>query len=205
MPLTKEEVSREEHCLKPEQGEGMFQVLKAIADDDVTVSFQGLRRRTGFHQESLSRALSRLEGDGLVRRARGGYILTENGQALAHRWLSAPSTPRSIILQSYLPQEIVPKSLVQKLVGRWFGNLRWLGVKEEGEGATLKWMTERRGVEVVLRIRPCQVTVESDAQDALGMSEAFFAAQKIMGAIQRPKVFAGKLSYAISPPFTQAS
>ncbi len=203
MPLTKEEVSREEECLGPE--DGALEVLRAIVDNDVTVSFQGLRRRTGFHQESLSRMLNRLEDDGLVARTRRGYALTENGQMFAQRWLSAPSAPRSIILQSYLPEELVPDSVVQKLAGRWFSNLRWLGMKEETEGAILKWVTEKGGVEVVLRVRRCHVAVESDAQDPLGMAEAFFAAQKIIGAIQRPRPLRGKLPYTVYQPCTQAS
>ena len=62
-------------------------IIRTLEADGGTMAFQGLRRRMNIHQEKLSRALQRLEGDGYVQHTSKGYVLTEKGSSLAQRGL----------------------------------------------------------------------------------------------------------------------
>jgi len=98
------------------------------------IAFSGLRRVLGAHPESLSRALRRLEREGLVERADGGY-----------RAITAPGTgsPVSTELRSIamvdLPPGVEAGFVHGRLSGRWFGSLRWVGIVERPGGRLLAW------------------------------------------------------------------
>lgn len=109
------------------------------------LAFSGLRRVLGTHPESLSRSLRRLEREGLVEHADGGY-----------RALVAPATVDARtdrVLRSIaridLPPGTDPRILLGRLAGRWFGTLRWVGLLERPEGELLAW-ARRDGGELVL-------------------------------------------------------
>jgi len=163
-------------------------VLKTFGGGEERVAFQGLRRRMNVHQERLSRSLQRLEDEGLVSKGPKGYVLTDKGSAFAHRWFSPSSASSTVILQSFLPTDLSPHQVAGRLEGKWFGNLRWLGAKDEPDGATLRWVTEETGVEVALRVSWGKVVVETNATEREGFWEAFVAAQRIFGQLS------GKLS-----------
>ncbi len=170
----------------PDLRERDLEILRLLGVEEGTVAFQGLRRRMNIHQEKLSRALQRLEDDGFVQHTPRGYAITPRGSTVAQRWLSPPAAPPTIILQSYLPGDVSPQALAQPLEGRWFGDLRWLGIRDGPEGSTLRWVTGDSGVEVTLRIRWGQITLETDARDPEGMTEAFVAAQQIFSHLTGP-------------------
>ena len=49
-------------------------VLALIENEDLAIfTFDGLKRRTGLHSETLSRILSRLEEEGIVKKEPEGY------------------------------------------------------------------------------------------------------------------------------------
>ena len=58
-----------------------FAILRAMGDDDDTqnISFQGIKRKLGLHQETLSRALRRLQRDGYVERLEHAYRISQKG------------------------------------------------------------------------------------------------------------------------------
>lgn len=171
----------------PDIRERDLEILKVLGSEEGTVAFQGLRRRMNIHQEKLSRALQRLEEDGFVQRTPRGYAITPRGHTVAQRWLgSAPAPSTTTILQAYLPADVSPQVLAQRLEGRWFGDLRWLGIREGAEGSTLRWVTGETGVEVILKLRWGHVTLETDAQDPAALTEAFVAAQLIFSHINGP-------------------
>jgi len=100
------------------------------------IAFSGLRRVLGVHPESLSRALRRLEREGLIARGDGGYrSLTGPG--------AVPASGRPNGLRAVASVELGPGSSAElveaRLVGRWFGDLRWVGVVERDEGRLLAW------------------------------------------------------------------
>ena len=52
-------------------------VLSFIDEENLTVfTFDGLKRRLGLHPETLSRILSRLEQEGMVKKTPEGYRVT---------------------------------------------------------------------------------------------------------------------------------
>jgi len=108
------------------------------------IAFNGLRRALRAHPESLSRALRRLEREGLVERAAGGY-----------RAIAAPEEPRpaSTELRTLasvdLPPGLSAELVLGRLAGRWFGSLRWVGLVERPSGRLLAW-TGRDGAGYVL-------------------------------------------------------
>lgn len=158
-------------------------VLRTLGDDEGRVAFQGLRRRMNVHQERLSRSLQRLEDEGLVSKGPRGYVLTDKGSACAHRWFGPHSSSTTVILESFLPTDLSPHQVAGRLEGKWFGSLRWLGAKDEPDGATLRWITDETGVEVILRVTWGKVVVETNATHRDGLWDAFIAAQRIFGQV----------------------
>ena len=52
-------------------------ILALIETEDLAIfTFDGLKRRTGLHSETLSRILTRLEQEGIVKKGPEGYRVT---------------------------------------------------------------------------------------------------------------------------------
>jgi DNA-binding transcriptional ArsR family regulator len=133
-------------------------------------SFKGLMRKLHIHQQSLSRALHRLEEMGLVEKSQTGYRLSKVGETAA----AAAKTGRSIIavpkgreymqlLQTYVPVNIRPLEIVRALIGKWFRNLRWVGLIESGTGFTLQWASDDGSFQINLRMVSDYVVIETNA------------------------------------------
>lgn len=135
-------------------------VLEFLSQDPRSqVAFQGLRRRLGIHPEQLSRALHRLADDGLVEHTEHGYRATPKAltvlspDALTH-------TPEGLtILETYLPADVVVKTLVEAVQGRWFGPLRWFGYSEDEGGLRLWWSTEDNAIQLEVRLRDARLWI----------------------------------------------
>src|SRR5581483_11095515 len=119
---------------------------------------------------SLSRALHRLEEMGLVEKSQTGYRLSKVGETAA----AAAKTGRSIIavpkgreymqlLQTYVPVNIRPLEIVRALIGKWFRNLRWVGLIESGTGFTLQWASDDGSFQINLRMVSDYVVIETNA------------------------------------------
>src|SRR3989442_15875500 len=82
-------------------------VLNFIEEEELTgFTFDGLRRKTGTHPETLSRILGRLQEDGIVEAASDGYRVTEKarGGMVMHPLRNAPS--RFPLLRTLLPYDM---------------------------------------------------------------------------------------------------
>lgn len=99
------------------------------------VAFSGLRRALGAHPESLSRALRRLEREGLIGREAGGYrsLVPSDGRG------GGPPPERLPVASVELPPSVDPATVVDRLRGRWFGALRWIGAYERSGERILAW------------------------------------------------------------------
>src|SRR5579863_4699944 len=63
-------------------------VLQAVGgtigpyEESGKVSFQGIKRKLGLHQETLSRSLRRLEKEGLIEKINQDYSISERGESI---------------------------------------------------------------------------------------------------------------------------
>ena len=122
-----------------------------------TYSFKALERKLGIHQQSLSRALKRLEYLNLVEKTPHGYkikgknifpltSIIQNNQSEEEEPLSVETTIKTKakkrfnqLIQIRIPIKSNIDTIVNHLVGKWFGNLRWFGLIKKEAGFTLQW------------------------------------------------------------------
>jgi len=129
MPLEKEEPGHSGSSRLDDR------VLVALQELNGRIAFSGLRRVLKAHPESLSRALRRLEREGLVERGEGGY------RALAREPHLDPATATHLrpIARVQVPLGTTPETVLGRLAGHWFGSLRWVGVIERPSQRLLAW------------------------------------------------------------------
>ena len=161
---------------------GDLNVLDAFDDSASNFAFQGLKRKLGIHQETLSRALRRLESDQLVEHTEDGYRLTLRGLAVTGK--SPKGGARSLrILETYLPSDIEASELISKLKYTWFSALRWFGYKETGEGAILTWLTEDGNTQIKAHFQGARLFIEIDSDDDEKLNVAITFAHELMNRI----------------------
>ncbi len=131
-------------------GERDNDILDLISEEDLTMfSFDGLKRRSGLHPETLSRILGRLEQEGIVEKGpAGGYNVTSKISDFLRPRQTSNGGSYVPLLQTFLPSDMSVQKLISDLKGRWFGSLRWLGLSDNGENVTLKWITEDDDIQV---------------------------------------------------------
>ncbi|MEA3199184.1 MAG: hypothetical protein QOE90_612 [Thermoplasmata archaeon] len=159
-------------------------VLAELAREvDAWVTFQGLRRQLGVHQQALARTLRRLSAEGLVAHDGKGYQLTDAGaKALAGQPFARVEPKPQPILEALLPPHVSPGDVAAQLSRRWFGGLRWYA-QSDGPGETaLRWMTENGKGRVTLRVHAAALTLEvaPDPDDPTG---GFSAVRPVLQAI----------------------
>lgn len=154
-------------------------VLEELARElDAHVSFQGLRRQLGVHQQALARTLRRLRAQGLVASDGKGYQLTDRGSAALRALPAAPARPTVPLVQALLPPHVAAGDVAALLARRWFGGLRWYGQSEAPGETSLHWLAGAS--KVTVRVSGGAVTLEvDDAADA----ERFAAARPILVAL----------------------
>lgn len=170
-------------------------VLSVLNETGSNYSFKGLMRKLGLHQQSLSRALHRLEEMGLVEKSPVGYRLSRGAEsAISRAGLHTPKGREYMqLLQSYIPLNVRAFEIVRQLVGRWFKNLRWMGMIESGTGYTLQWSSDDGSFQINLRMISDYIVIETNAStekekvDAMVGSYAIYeqitkAMQSMVGA-----------------------
>ncbi|GBC68942.1 hypothetical protein HRbin01_00632 [archaeon HR01] len=142
------------------------------------VSFQGIRRSLGLHQEKLSRILRRLERIGLVDRTFDGYRLTEKARRMAgvNRAGGRGDTLISMVLEDPAPV----LAGVTAMRGRWAGEFRWHAYRVEDDGQVLEWVSNTRPVNLRLRIKGGVLTVETDSKNVEDRKHALKGALAII-------------------------
>lgn len=125
-------------------------VLRTLTSLPGRVAFNGLRRVLGVHPESLSRALRRLERDGAVERTAGGYRLREPAHAPSR---DADAQGPRVVAEVQLAPTVRTEDVITPLAGRWFGNLRWVGLDERPEAPRLAWSPRSGPGQVLLEVR----------------------------------------------------
>ncbi|MDQ3884793.1 MAG: MarR family transcriptional regulator, partial [Thermoproteota archaeon] len=114
-------------------------ILALLNEAGSNYSFKGLMRKLNLHQQSLSRALHRLEEMELVEKSSVGYRLSKAGinvvsriellQKQQQRQHHQPKGREFMqLLQTYIPLKVKTSEVMRRLIGRWFKNLRWIGM-----------------------------------------------------------------------------
>jgi DNA-binding Lrp family transcriptional regulator len=158
-------------------------VLTLVDEEDLTTfTFDGLKRRLGLHPETLSRILSRLEEEGIVKKTGEGYEVTPKITKLQ---LSPPRREAQTVslLQTFLPSNMLIQNLLSELKGRWFGVLRWLGMSETSEGVTLKWITEDGSIQIAASISGTSLNIDAKFLISNNLDLALKAAYQLIAHI----------------------
>lgn len=156
-------VSEEESVSLQDLHSNDTKVLALLNEAGSNYSFRGLMRRLNLHQESLSRALHRLEEVGLVEKTMAGYKLSKSAGVVARPKQGLKGSDYMQLLQTYIPINVKPVEVVRQLVGKWFKNLRWLGMIESATGYTLQWTSEDGSFQINLRLISDYIVIETNA------------------------------------------
>ncbi len=148
-------------------------------------TFDGLRRITGAHPETLSRALERLEEEGMVVRSPEGYSTTDRARKLVALRPAYASGSRVPILHTFLPYGASLRTIVSSLKGRWFDRMRWVGMAESEEGIVMKWITDDGSAVIDARFWGGQLDVEARIKGEGDLPKAVRAAHQLIGRISR--------------------
>ena len=158
-------------------------VLALIENEDLaTFTFDGIKRRTELHPETLSRILSRLEQEGIIKKEPEGYRVTPKITKLKLRQPRNEETTTPLI-QTFLPSDLMTQQLILALKGRWFGLLRWLGISENSQGVTLKWVTEDGGIQIAANIQGTALNIEAKFLTSNNLNLALKASYQLMANI----------------------
>jgi DNA-binding Lrp family transcriptional regulator len=170
----------------PEISERDAEVVRAIQDEGLSVfTFDGLRRITGAHPETLSRTLERLEDDGMVVKSPEGYSTTDRAKgqaAIRPAYAQGRSVP---ILHTFLPSGSSAGVVVGALKGRWFDRMRWVGTAEGDGEVVLKWVTDDGAALIDARFSAGQLDIEARIKDEADLPKAVRAAHQLVGRISR--------------------
>ena len=144
-------------------------ILALLNEDGSNYSFKGLMRKLNLHQQSLSRALHRLEEMELVEKSPVGYRLSKAGATAMSRieLLQQQHKPKGReymqLLQTYIPLNIKSSEVMRHLIGRWFKNLRWIGMIRSDTGHTLQWTSDDGAFQINLRLIADYIVIETNA------------------------------------------
>ena len=162
-------------------------ILSVLNETGSNYSFKGLMRKLSLHQQSLSRALHRLEEMGLVEKSPVGYRLSKSGESAVSKIDAIRPKGREYmqLLQTYIPFNVRAFEVVRQLVGRWFKNLRWLGMIESGTGYTLQWSSDDGSFQINLRLIADYVIIETNASTEKEKVEAMVGSYAIYEQITK--------------------
>jgi DNA-binding HxlR family transcriptional regulator len=144
-------------------------ILGVLNEAGSNYSFKGLMRKLNLHQQSLSRALHRLEEMELVEKSPIGYRLSQAGASAMSRieLLQQQHKPKGReymqLLQTYIPLNVKAPEVMRHLIGRWFKNLRWMGMIRSDTGYTLQWTSDDGSFQINLRLIADYIVIETNA------------------------------------------
>jgi DNA-binding transcriptional ArsR family regulator len=168
-------------------------------------SFKGLLRKLNLHQQSLTRALNRLEDLGLIEKSSLGYKLSKNGESIMTLSTKSNLEKRAgaleegeeeevgkkkngyvQLLQTYVPIDIKSDEIVHALIGKWFNNLRWIGMIESQTGEyMLQWINDNNTFQIVLRVISKYLIIETNANSDKEKVEAMIGSYRIFEQITK--------------------
>jgi DNA-binding HxlR family transcriptional regulator len=166
-------------------------VLALLNEAGSNYSFKGLMRKLNLHQQSLSRALHRLEEMELVEKSPVGYRLSKAGASAMSRieLLQQQHKPKGReymqLLQTYIPLNVKAPEVMRPLIGRWFKNLRWIGMIRSDTGYTLQWTSDDGSFQINLRLIADYIVIETNASTEKEKVQAMVGSYTIYEQITR--------------------
>jgi len=161
-PLLPTEIDLDQALAETELDAREREVLRLLSSEQNSYfSFQGLKRRLGFHQETLTRTLKRLEDARVIERSPEGYRLRDRGSTFSFS-IPANQSYTKPIIDAYLPAEVDVTVLFQRLRGHWFSNFRWLGYSQDGNQLSMNWISEDDQMQLQARISGGKITIVAD-------------------------------------------
>jgi len=162
------------------------EIVRTIEEEGLSLfTFDGLRRITGAHPETLSRTLGRLEEDGFIVRSPEGYSTTDKARDAVTIRPAYDAGKRVPILKTYLPYGASLEGLVSALKGRWFDKMRWVGMAETEDGIVLKWVTDDGSALIDAQLSMGMLDVEAKLKNESDLPKAVRAAHQLVGRISR--------------------
>jgi DNA-binding transcriptional ArsR family regulator len=162
------------------------EVVRTIEEEELSVfTFDGLRRITGAHPETLSRSLERLEDSGYVVKSPEGYTVTDKAKESVILKPANGGARRVPILHTFLPYEASARTIVAALKGRWFDTIRWVGMAESEDGFVMKWVTDDGSALIDARFSAGQLDIDAKLAKEADLPKAVRAAHQLMGRISR--------------------
>ncbi len=169
-------------------------VLDVLGEKNAIYTFNGIMRKVGIHQETLSRSLHRLFEQDLVQKSQNGYKLSKKGTILKKQTRSKIHfTP---ILRAYLPSDVDVTKLIDVIAGRWFKKLRWIAIIENKDEYLLQWTEESGLFQINLRILPNSIILETNAKENKQIARALISASRIV-----EEVFKSILNFQVTTVF----
>lgn len=164
-----------------------LRILSLLSKEpNAEVAFQGLKRKLGWHQEVLSRALKRLEKDGvLLKTPSGAYKLNAKEKHSYASQLGRLQEGVMPVTQLWLPQDLNLDILASRLKKTWFGVWRWYGYSEEGSEKVLTWLSEDGSVWVDLRIVDSMMFIEAGPVGSVGRDGCIRAGYELLSHVTR--------------------
>jgi hypothetical protein len=160
------------------------EVLGKIEEEALSnFTFDGIRRLTRYHPETLSRSLVRLEAEGLLVRTPEGYSVRAHGTS-GQRGVALKQT-RIPLLHTILPYDLDPDTVARFLAGRWFDRLRWVGISNGLGEVVLKWVTDDGGAQIDAVLRRGELDVEARVQDERDLDSAVKASHQLVTKISK--------------------
>jgi hypothetical protein len=163
-------------------------------DSDAVYSFQGLRRKLGYHQEMLSRTLDRLEEQDLVQHTTDGYRLSTRTGFGQLGFETSTRTFEANVVTAYLPARVDFTVVLGKLRGKWFKEFRWLGYSQTRGGLTLNWITDDGQIQLRARIQNQTLVVsaifsrdEDHERATKSAFDLFDFVSRASGEVQQPE------------------
>jgi DNA-binding HxlR family transcriptional regulator len=172
-----------------------------------TYSFKALERKLDIHQQSLSRALKRLRELELIEKTPEGYKLIKKNMLLSSTIMESgqvdeeeepePLEPRKNTRRRFnqLIQICIPirnnntELVANKLVGKWFGSLRWFGLIKKETGSTLQWVAidkyNNKLFQINVNIVSEYIVIESNAVSDKEKIEAMSCSNRIVSEITK--------------------
>ncbi|MDJ0272570.1 MAG: hypothetical protein NYU05_03070 [Aigarchaeota archaeon] len=156
-----------------EDEEAVLKTLSTASDGEV--SFTGMRRALGMHQEKPSRILRRLEKHGLVDRGSKGYRLSGKARKL----VNARGVEKGFVIVDTRVEDVgLVLAGVTALHGRWVDEMRWLGYSVENDAHVLRWISQDGELQITLRLKDGRLTISSNRNERRAVRAALAILRK---------------------------